>query len=261
MKIGIIGSSGFIGKNLNFYFKKKNKYKIFSFSSFSKYKESWVKKICSEIKINKPDLIINCAASQDLNDDKKAIKKLLNSNLYSNVMFLNQSLKNKNFKGYISFGTKWEFDTNRNYNPLNFYAATKHANDIFFKYYSLKKKITTISLKIFDTYGANDKRNKILNLLLKKYKKNQTLNITPGKQYLDYVHIEDILKLILIIIKDIKLDKIKGFKSFTVSSKNPIRLINLVNKLKKVLDKDLKIKIGKKKIPKKQFNKSYFKYI
>lgn len=247
MKIGIIGSSGFIGKNLNFYFNKKSNYKIFNFSSYKKYKNKWVKKICNEIKINKPNIIINCAASQDLNDDRKAIQKLLNSNLYSNVMFLNQSVKNKNFKGYISFGTKWEFDSNRNYNPLNFYAATKHANDIFFKYYSLKKKISTISLKIFDTYGANDKRNKVLNLLLKKYKKNQTLKITPGKQYLDYVHINDVCDLINIICKNIKNNKLKDFKMYTVSSKNPIKLISLINKLNLNLNKKLKVKIGAKK--------------
>ena len=247
MKIGIIGSKGFIGNNLNFYFNKKNNYKIFNFSSFNKYKNKWIKKICNEIKINKPDIIINCAANQNLYDDKKAVKELFNSNLYSNIMFLNQSVKNKNFKGYISFGTKWEFDSNLNYNPLNFYAATKNANDIFFKYYSLKKKITTVSLKIFDTYGTNDKRNKILNLLLRKYKKNQTLKITPGKQYLDYVHIDDVCELINLICEDIRKEKLKGFKMFTVSSKNPIMLKFLIHILNLNLNKKLKVKIGEKK--------------
>ena len=89
-------------------------------------------------------------------------------------------------------------------------------------------------------------RKKFLTDLLETYKRNKSLNITAGKQYLDYVHIEDILKLILIIIKDIKLNKLKGFKSFTVSSKNPIRLINLVKMLNKILSKKLKINIGKK---------------
>ena len=247
MKIGIIGSNGFFGNNLNFYFNKKNNYKIFNFSSYNKYKKKWIKKVCNEIKINKPDIIINCAANQNLDDDRKAIEELFNSNLYSNIMFLNQSVKNKNFKGYISFGTKWEFDSNRNYNPLNFYAATKNANDIFFQYYSLKKKITTISLKIFDTYGINDKRNKIFNLLLRKYKKNQTLKITPGKQFLDYVHINDVCELINLICEDIRKDKLKGFKMFTVSSKNPIKLKFLVRLLNLNLNKKIKVKIGAKK--------------
>ena len=60
------------------------------------------------------------------------------------------------FQGYISFGTKWEFNQNMEFNPLNFYSATKHANDIFFNYFSQKKNICTVSLKIFDTYGPDD---------------------------------------------------------------------------------------------------------
>ena len=247
MKIGIIGSNGFIGKNLKNYFSTQKKYKIFYFSSYNKLKDKWINKICNEIKKNKPNLIINCAASQVLNDDKKSIQKLLNSNLYSNIMFLSQATNYKNFKGYISFGTKWEFDADRKYKPLNFYAATKNANDIFFKYFSLKKNIATVSLKIFDTYGLNDKRNKVLNLLLSKYKKNQSLKITPGKQYLDFVHIHDICELINIICKDIINNKLKGFKYFTVSSKRPIKLKSLVHKMNSILKKKLNVEVGAKK--------------
>jgi len=247
MKIGIIGSNGFIGSNLKNYFNSQKKNKIFYFSSYNKFKKKWIEKVCREIKKNKPNLIINCAASQVLNDDKKSIQSLLNSNLYSNIMFLNQATNNKNFKGYISFGTKWEFDSERKYNPLNFYAATKNANDIFFRYFSLKKNVTAVSLKIFDTFGLNDKRSKILNLLLSKYKKNKTLKITPGKQYLDFVNILDICELINIICNDIMNDKLKGFNYYTVSSKKPIQLKFLIRKMNLILDKKLKVKIGAKK--------------
>ena len=115
--------------------------------------------VSKEIKNFKPEIIINCAASQVLSDDKKSITKLLNSNLYSNILFLNEATNYKSFKGYITFGTKWEFDQNRKFQPLNFYAATKHSND-FLKYFSLKNKIATVSLKIFDTYGEKDNRKK-----------------------------------------------------------------------------------------------------
>ena len=139
MKIGIIGSSGFIGKNLTNYFREKKNITVFTFSSYKKNKNTWLKKVLNEINKKKPDLIINCSASQLLTEDKKSIHNLLKSNIYSNIFFLDEAVKNKNFKGYITFGTKFEFDEKRNYKPLNFYAATKHANDLFLKYYSLKK--------------------------------------------------------------------------------------------------------------------------
>ena len=241
MKIGIIGSSGFLGKNLkNFLIKRKKKVTLFS--SFNSNKKNWITKVSDEIKRKKPEVIINCSAYQNLSYSHKNIKKLLKSNLYSNIFFLDQATKNKNFKAYISFGTKWELGNSKK-EPLNFYAATKQANESFFKFFS-NKRISIISLKIFDTYGKNDLRKKFLNDLLRCYKRNRVLNITHGKQYLDYVNIDDICTLIDLILNNLKQKKNIGFKTYTVSSKKPIKLLNLVNNLKKILDKKLMVNVG-----------------
>jgi len=247
MIIGIVGSNGFIGSNLNLYLSNTKKFEVFCFSSFNKYKADWIKKVSNEIKKHKPDVIINCASDQNPKDDEKAIRDLFNSNLKANILFMNQAIKNNNFKGYISFGTKWEFNEHGKFEPLNFYAATKHANDIFLKYFSLKKDIVTVSLKIFETYGKFDKRNRILNLLLKNYKQQKILNISPGNQFLDYVHILEICDLIGLICNDILKNKLKGFNIYAVSSKKPIKLKSLIEKLNKNLIKKIKVKIGAKK--------------
>lgn len=245
MKIGIIGASGFIGQNLHNFLKIKKNYNVFSFPSYFKSKEKWIKKVIQQIKIKKPHIIINCSQSQNLSTTNKNLIDILNSNLNSNVMFVNEAIKNKKFKGYISFGTKWELGDIKQKKPLNFYAATKKANDIFYQFYS-NKKSSLISLKIFDTYGPDDKRKKFLNDLLNSYKKNKILKITAGKQYLDYVHINDLCSLILKVINDINTKKLIGFKTFTVSSKKPLRLIDLVKTLNKILNRNLKVKINKK---------------
>ena len=177
MKIGIIGSSGFVGNNLTNYLKENTIYKIINFASYSRNKKNWINKVALEIKKKKPEIIINCAANQNLKPSKKDFLAILNSNLYSNVIFINQSLQNKNFKGYISFGSKWELGDIKRKKPLNFYAATKKANDIFFNYYS-NSKSAIISLKVFDTYGKNDTRKKFINDLLNSYRKNKFLFFT-----------------------------------------------------------------------------------
>ena len=247
MKIGIIGGSGFLGNNLYIHLKKNKKFKIFKFSSYFLNKKNWINLVKKEIQKKKPNLIINCSANQSIDETTTNISNMLYSNLYSNILFLHESQKYKEFKGFISFGTKWELGENPLRKPLNFYAVSKKANEIFYEYFSKKKDTSIISLKIFDTYGPNDKRKKFLNELLDNYKKNKSLNITLGKQYLDYVHIKDICVLIEKIIFDIKSKKLKGFKSFTVSSKKPIQLVKFIRNLTKILDKKLKYKIGKKK--------------
>ena len=241
MKIGIIGSNSFLGKNTSIYLQKKNIVKIFS--SYKRLKNKWLITVSKEIKNFAPDIIINCSASQLLEEDKKSIEKLIYSNLYSQTVFLSEAKKIKNFRGFITFGSRWEYDEWGNYKPNSFYAATKHASDYLLQYF-VDKKTTIVSLKIFDTYGKNDKRKKILNLLLESYKKQKTLNLSPGKQEIDYVHVIDICKLINQISNDIKNKKVRGFKRFTVSSKNPIKLINIIKILKEKLKNRLSVKIG-----------------
>ena len=127
MKIGIIGSNGFLGKNLSIFLKKKNNVK--NFSSYSDSKKKWLVTVCKEIKNYAPDIIINCAASQILDDDLKSIEKLIYSNLYSQSGFLDEAKKQKNFIGFITFGSRWEYNQKGEYQPNSFYAATKHASD------------------------------------------------------------------------------------------------------------------------------------
>ena len=88
---------------------------------------------------------------------------------------------------------------------------------------------------------------KILNLLLKSYRSNKVLKITPGNQYLDFVHIQDVVELLLSICKDIDNKKLKGFNYYTVSSK-PIKLRKLINKINTELNGKLKVKIELKNI-------------
>ena len=82
MKIGILGSSGFIGKNASEFLKKDKNFKVFNFSSYKKYKKSWQKKILKEIRTIKPDLILNSSASQLLTENKTVDFTEFNDGIY-----------------------------------------------------------------------------------------------------------------------------------------------------------------------------------
>ena len=109
MRIAIIGSNGFIGSNLFNYFYKKKNIKIKKMPSYTKH-TNWINSVCKNISLFSPNIIINCSASQNLLDSKKAIKSLIASNIYAQCCFLSEAKKNKNFIGYITFGSKWEYD-------------------------------------------------------------------------------------------------------------------------------------------------------
>ena len=66
---------------------------------------------------------------------------MLYSNLYSNILFLHESQKYKEFKGFISFGTKWELGENPLRKPLNFYAVSKKLMKYFMNIFQRKRYI------------------------------------------------------------------------------------------------------------------------
>ena len=242
MRIAIIGSNGFIGSNLFNYFYKKKNIKIKKMPSYKK-NINWINLVCKNISLFSPNIIINCSASQNLLDSKKAIKSLIDSNIYAQCCFLSEAKKNKNFIGYITFGSKWEYDQKGGYSPNSFYAATKFSMDFFLKYFS-NSNLAAVSLKIFDTYGENDPRKKIYNLLLNSYKKKKLLKLTPGNQELDYVNIKDLCEAINLICKYIVSKRIIGFKKYTISSKKPITIKKFIKILKKELKNKLNVKLG-----------------
>ena len=85
MKIGIIGSTGFIGNNLYSYLSKFKNYKVFRYSSYKKNNKYWISKVSQEIKTTKPNIILNCAANQSLKKLVPIIASPVTTPLYSRI--------------------------------------------------------------------------------------------------------------------------------------------------------------------------------
>ena len=138
IKVGIIGANSFLGDNLCAVLSKKGiSYK--KFFSYKKNKKDWINNILNDVKFYKPNLIIYCSSAQLFDESEKTIKELINTNVLAQLLVIKKALRNKNFKGFITFGSKWEYDQKGNVDPLNFYAASKASADVILKFW---QKIT-----------------------------------------------------------------------------------------------------------------------
>lgn len=96
------------------------------------------------------------------------------------------------------------FANSHHYNPLTFYDSTKQAFcDILELYKSKFKDIKFINLLLYNTYGSNDTRPKILNLWHKISKSGELLEMSKGDQFIDITHIDDVINALYITIRDI----------------------------------------------------------
>jgi nucleoside-diphosphate-sugar epimerase len=143
----------------------------------------------------------------------------------------------------INTGTSWQHYKNEEYNPVNLYAATKQAFEDIIEYYVKVLDFNVITLKLFDTYGENDNRGKLINLLDKFSKEKKKLKMSPGEQKIDLVHVDDVVDAFISAYDLIKEDEI-SHKKYAVSSGQVIKLKELIELYEEVTGNEVLVEWG-----------------
>jgi nucleoside-diphosphate-sugar epimerase len=91
----------------------------------------------------------------------------------------------------VNVGTAWQHDESGGYNPAALYAATKQAMEDILRYYAGAGAFKVANVKLFDTYGPDDTRGKLLSILDRASRTGQALEMSPGEQLIDLVHVDD----------------------------------------------------------------------
>ncbi len=191
----------------------------------------------------KPDVVFHIA-SMVINEHKSdEIPALINSNITLGTELL-EAMTIHGIKYFVNTSTYWEHYENKEYNPVNLYAATKRAFQDMMQFYIEAKGIKAITLKLFDPYGSNDPRLKLLNLLIRVAETGDSLAMSPGDQEIDLVHIDDVVQAYLIAAQRLLEGKVQGNEVYGVGSGEPISLKELVGIIEKKTGKSLNIDWG-----------------
>ncbi|HWZ16330.1 MAG TPA: NAD(P)-dependent oxidoreductase [Mucilaginibacter sp.] len=151
----------------------------------------------------KPDLTVHLASLFIDQHTPEAISNLCESNILFGMLLL-ETLVNNDCKLFINTGTSWQHYNDEIYNPANLYAATKQAFDDIIKYYIEAYALRCITLKLFDTYGPDDTRPKIFNLLNKIAETEEQIEMSAGGQEFNIVHIDDVIQAYLYCIEELQ---------------------------------------------------------
>ena len=114
----------------------------------------------------------------------------------SNVLFGTQLLEAMTFanvNNLVIAATASQNFHGDSYCPATLYAATKEAFLAIARYYVEAGHARIITLKIFDTYGPGDWRNKLIPLLIRTARTGEPLGMSPGYQLLDLVYVDDVV--------------------------------------------------------------------
>ena len=251
----ITGASGFVGGHLlnNCLKNNFNVYAIFKYSRkninfVKKYKKKIfpvfyknIYQIKNKLTNYKIDYVIHCATHYIKKHAHNDIENIIKSNILFSTILLDVVVNIK-IKKFINLGTVWQhFNNNKNL-AFNFYAATKQSFECILNYYKNQyPKIKFYNILLTDTFGTNDKRKKLVAILIKNFKKKNKNKITiPKNLSMNLVSINQVTKCLNDLLKN-------NYKSnyYIIKSKQDVKIFDLINFLNHNLKKQIKVNWSK----------------
>lgn len=157
------------------------------------------------------DYVIHLAALFTTRKDEASVKTLMKSNIDYSVNLLSAIDEFNSNTGFASASTFSAFDETGSYKPQSFYAATKHAVEILAAGFNIKATF----LRFSDTYGTNDPRTKIMNLVRDAVKEKREFSFqSPADQKINLTHYDDVVDALIEAAKQSKDRSESGVKAY-----------------------------------------------
>ena len=246
-KLLIVGGTGFIGSKLAKKTVEKG-WKVFSISTNKPKKLRKVSKvkylICDiskkrllekKIKTNF-DYVVNLGGFVDHRNKVKTY----NSH-YIGCKNLAQIFLKKSIKSFIQIGSGLEYGNSSSPQKENnsckpnsirsIYGRSKLLSTLYLKKLYRKKKFPVTILRLYQAYGPEQDTNRFIPIIINGCIKNKKFACTEGKQFRDFIHVDDVIDSIL---KSLTNKKAKG-EIFNIGTGKPKKIKNIIVEIKKII--------------------------
>ena len=281
MNILVTGSAGFIGfhmsllllkkghkviglDNLNDYYDvnlKKNRLKILKrYKNFTFYKKniSNKKEFFKVFKNIKISIIIHLSAQPGIRYSITNPDAYFESNIlgFYNILELcrQKQISSLYFASTSSvYGDHNSLPFNENQNitrPLQFYSASKIANEVMAYSYSSLYSIKCIGLRFFTVYGPFGRPDMAIYSFVKDiFQGNKIQVYNKGNHTRDFTYIDDIvISIHKLIIKNKKLKNNNYFEVFNIGNQENINILKMIKIIENIAKKKANIQLVKKAV-------------
>ncbi|SFW16997.1 Nucleoside-diphosphate-sugar epimerase [Prevotellaceae bacterium HUN156] len=215
--------------------------------------------LCEYFQKVRPDVVFHLAAAVITNYRPEQIPVLIRSNIQFGTEIL-EAMKSSETKLLVSTGSYWQNYNSDTYNPVDLYAATKEAFEKIIQFYVDAYGFRHINLRLFDVYGEDDRRPKLWNLLKKIAGTEEEIDVSPGEQFLDMVHVKDVCTAYEKAYELLFHNKNIVNKVYGVRTGRFYMLKDLISLYKQKLNKNVHVNIGAKKYKDREVMKPYSGY-
>ena len=190
---------------------------------------NWKEKIRS----TSPEGVIHLAAYLSSADDEQTIDLLIDSNLRFGTHLLD-ALRGSPVRFFINTGTFAEYTgtTDKQLQPAYLYAATKTAFRPVLQYYQRLTGFRLLHVIPYTIYGRNGDAKKLIDYLYEALDAPAPVNMSPGEQVLDLIHIDDVIRFYLQLLAhpEALTDPVSVFHLGTGTGTSPRQLAGILEK-------------------------------
>jgi len=190
----------------------------------------------------KPKTIIHVAAVGGGKRSSETILDQIEANITFPSLVLNAAYET-GCRQFINTGSSWQEILGDGYRPFDFYSATKQSFENILDDYAMEG-MKCITFRLFDVYGDNDPRPKLMNLFNRIAQSGETLDMSPGDQKVDLVHVDWVCSNYLAGLNRLSDMQSEGHEIYTVSGGNPRSLKEIAASESARLGKPLNINWG-----------------
>jgi nucleoside-diphosphate-sugar epimerase len=190
----------------------------------------------------RPDVVFHTAALVLSDHRTEQVAPVVESNVLFGAQLL-EAMACAGVTDLVNTGTAWQHYHSDHYNPVNLYAATKEAFEALIAFYAGSGRIRAATLRLFDVYGPDDPRPKLLSLLDRASRDGTELGLTPGEQQIDLVHVDDVVAAYLAAARLLR-GGIDGHRVYAVSTGEPVSVRTLVELFERASGRALRVTWG-----------------
>jgi nucleoside-diphosphate-sugar epimerase len=203
--------------------------------------------LCRILENVRPDVTFHLACSATADHGPADVKNLIESNVLFGSQLL-EAMRQSGSPCIVNAESFWQYSEHvGNLGPTCLYAAAKQAFHDILRYYIQSGHAVGVCLVLYDTYGPDDPRPKLLPFLRKAALSGSQVDLTPGHQIVDMSHIDDVVAAFLRAADLLLAQEVDGLSTYAVSSPQRMTLRDLVELFVRETGLALEVKWGARK--------------
>lgn len=141
----------------------------------------------------RPEIVVHLAALYLAEHKPEDVTPLVRANIEYGAHLL-EAMREAGSTALVFAGTSWQHYRNQAYCPANLYAATKQAFTSLADYYRDAHGLRLLELHLYDSYGPNDPRKKLIHHLCNAARNETPLAMSHGEQRIHLLHVDDLTR-------------------------------------------------------------------